>query len=52
MLNGIISLHIFSGAENKRREKIRSTIKSALEIFIKGLEKDNEYLVLNIKKQK
>lgn len=50
MLNGIISLHIFSGAENKRREKIRSTIKSALEIFIKGLEKDNEYLAQNIRK--
>ena len=50
MLNGIISLHIFSGAENKRRERIRSTIKSTLEIFIKGLEKDNEYLSLNIKK--
>lgn len=50
MLNGIISLHIFSGAENKRREKIRSTIKSTLEIFIKGLEKDNEYLSLNTKK--
>jgi AcrR family transcriptional regulator len=37
-LNGIISLHIFSGAENKRRERIRSTIKSTLEIFIKGLK--------------
>jgi AcrR family transcriptional regulator len=38
MLNGIISLHIFSGAEEKRRERIRSTIKSTLEIFIKGLK--------------
>ena len=38
MLNGIISLHIFSGAENKKRKRIRSTIKSTLEIFIKGLK--------------
>jgi AcrR family transcriptional regulator len=38
MLNGIISLHIFSGVENRRRNKIRSTIKSTLEIFIKGLK--------------
>jgi hypothetical protein len=38
MLNGIISLHIFSGAEKKKRKRIRSTIKSTLEIFIKGLK--------------
>jgi hypothetical protein len=39
MLNGIISLHIFSGVEKKRRNRIRSTIKSSLEIFIKGLKR-------------
>jgi AcrR family transcriptional regulator len=38
MLNGIISLHIFSGDENKRRERIRSTIKSTLQIYVKGLK--------------
>ena len=38
MLNGIITLHIFSGAENKRKAKIHSTIKSALKIYIKGLK--------------
>lgn len=38
MLNGIISLYIFSGSEKSRREKIHSTIKSTLEIFIKGLK--------------
>ena len=38
MLNGIITLHIFSGSENKRRERIHSTIKSALTIYIKGLK--------------
>lgn len=44
MLNGIISLHIFSGAEEKRRKRIRSAIKSTLEVFISGLKKNNEYL--------
>lgn len=38
MLNGIISLHIFSGEESKRRERIRSTIKSTLQIYVKGLK--------------
>lgn len=38
LLNGIISLYIFSGAQEKRRERIHSTIKLALEIFIKGLK--------------
>lgn len=37
MLNGIISLHIFSGAEDKRRERIRLAVKSTLEIYVKGL---------------
>jgi len=39
LLNGIISLYIFSGAPVKRRERIYSTKKLALEIFIKGLKK-------------
>jgi AcrR family transcriptional regulator len=39
LLNGIISLYIFSGAQAKRRERIYSTKKLALEIFIKGLKK-------------
>ena len=38
MLNGIITLHIFSGAESKRRGKIYSTIKAALQVYIKGLQ--------------
>ena len=37
MLNGIIALHIFSGSESKRREKIHSTMKSTLQIYINGL---------------
>lgn len=38
MLNGIISLHLFTGIEDKRAEVIRGTIKAGLEIFIRGLE--------------
>jgi AcrR family transcriptional regulator len=38
MLNGIITLHIFSGSESKRRERIHSTIKSTLSTFVKGLK--------------
>ncbi len=38
LLNGIISLYLFSGLKAKRKEKIHTTIKSALEIFIKGLK--------------
>jgi AcrR family transcriptional regulator len=39
LLNGIISLYIYSGAQVKRRERIYSTIKLALELFIRGLKK-------------
>ncbi len=37
MLNGIISLHLFTGVEDKRAEVINGTIKAGLEIFIRGL---------------
>lgn len=37
-LNGIISLHLFTGKESTREERIRSTIKESLSIFIKGLK--------------
>ena len=37
MLNGIISLHLFTGMEAKRAEMIRSTISAGLEIYIRGL---------------
>ncbi len=39
VLNGIISLYIFSGSPASRRERIYSTTNLALEIFIKGLKK-------------
>ena len=38
LLKGIISLYIFSGYPVRRNERIRETIKSALEIFIRGLK--------------
>ena len=37
LLNGIIALHLFTGKEAKRAETIRSTIKTSLEIYIRGL---------------
>lgn len=37
LLNGIIALHLFIGKEAKRAEAIRSTIKAALETYIRGL---------------
>jgi len=40
LLNGIISLYLYFGQQIKRREKINSTIKLALEIFIKGLKQE------------
>lgn len=39
LLNGIISLFIFSGTQTRRKERIYSTTRLALEIFIKGLKK-------------
>jgi AcrR family transcriptional regulator len=38
LLNGIISLHIFTGIESKRVELIHSTIKAGLDIYIRGLQ--------------
>jgi AcrR family transcriptional regulator len=39
LLNGIISLYLYFGPQIQRKEKISSTIKLALEVFIKGLKK-------------
>ena len=38
MLNGIISLYIFTGAPEKRAERIQATVKDSLSIFIKGIK--------------
>jgi len=38
MLNGIISLYIFTGNEEKKEEVIRSTVKTGMETFVSGLK--------------
>lgn len=42
LLNGIISLHLFVGKEEKREERIRNNIKKGLDIFIEGLKNRSE----------
>ena len=37
LLNGTISLHLFTGTEEKREERIRSTIKTGLNTFLRGM---------------
>ncbi|MDQ5985747.1 MAG: hypothetical protein CSYNP_01464 [Syntrophus sp. SKADARSKE-3] len=39
LLNGAISLHLFTGPESKREERIRSTIREGMEIYLTGLKK-------------
>jgi hypothetical protein len=41
LLNGIISLHLFTGIESKRAEVIHSTIEAGLEIYIRGMKGSN-----------
>lgn len=38
LLNGIISLHLFTGKEHTRKERILSNVREALKVFIKGLK--------------
>jgi AcrR family transcriptional regulator len=38
MLNGVISLYIFTGNPIKRAERIHSTVRDSLNIFINGLK--------------
>ena len=37
LLNGTISLHLFTGTEERREERIRSTIKTGLNTFLRGM---------------
>lgn len=39
MLNGIISLHLFTGTENNRAEVIHNTVRESLEVYIRGISK-------------
>ena len=38
MLNGIISLYLFTGNPSKRGERIHSTVRDSLNVFIAGLK--------------
>jgi AcrR family transcriptional regulator len=38
MLNGVISLFLFTGNPVKRMERIHSTVQNSLDIFLKGLK--------------
>jgi len=38
LLNGIISLHLFTGNEARRSERILSTIDASLKTFTDGLK--------------
>jgi len=40
LLNGAISLHLYTGPESGRRERIRVTVHSMLEILVEGLRID------------
>jgi len=37
LLNGAISLHLFTGPEEKREERIRATIQTGLNTFLRGM---------------
>ena len=37
LLNGTISLHLFTGTEERREDRIRSTIKTGLNTFLRGM---------------
>jgi hypothetical protein len=39
LLNGIISLHLFTGPETRREARIRATIRDGLETYLNGLRK-------------
>jgi AcrR family transcriptional regulator len=38
LLNGIISLYIYTGAPEKRAERIHTTVRDSLSVFIKGIK--------------
>ncbi|MDD5723553.1 MAG: TetR/AcrR family transcriptional regulator [Syntrophales bacterium] len=42
LLNGIISLHLFVGAESMREERIRSDVKEGIKTMIAGLKNKQE----------
>ncbi len=38
LLNGVISLHLFTGKESTREDRIRSNVKEALDVIIEGFK--------------
>jgi AcrR family transcriptional regulator len=42
LLNGIISLHLFTGKESTREQRIRSTVRAGLDVFLSGLAGSDE----------
>jgi len=39
LLNGILALHLFTGKESKREQKIRSTVRASLDVLLAGLSR-------------
>jgi AcrR family transcriptional regulator len=39
LLNGIISLHLFTGKESTRAERIQSTVNESLDVFLRGISR-------------
>jgi AcrR family transcriptional regulator len=51
LLNGIISLHLFTGKEANKEERIRSAVRASFDIFINGLrryKKSDEMITQNM----
>jgi len=42
LLNGIIALHLFTGRENTREERVRNQVRGGLEVFIAGLRSEQK----------
>lgn len=42
-MNGIISLHIFTGKESTRHQRILSTVREGLDLIIRGLSSNQPY---------
>jgi AcrR family transcriptional regulator len=38
LLNGIVALHLFTGREETREERVRTQVRDGLEVFIRGLK--------------
>lgn len=47
LLNGIISIYLFTGVPSERPKKIHTMVKDSLEIFMKGLKEGHKEKLLN-----